>query len=198
MGIGAADVKSLRERTGCGIMECKEALKETDGDLDKAVDFLRKKGLATAAKKAGRSAKEGLVSSYIHAGGRIGVMVEVKCETDFVARTDEFQEMAKDICMHIAAANPRCISREEFSQEDIEKEKEIYRAQLADSGKPEEIIDKIVTGKMEKTFFSQSCLLEQPFVKDTDKTVKDLITENIAQLGENITISRFIRFQLGE
>ncbi len=198
MGIGAADVKSLRESTGCGIMECKEALKETDGDLDKAVDFLRKKGLATAAKKAGRSAKEGLVSSYIHAGGKIGVMVEVKCETDFVARTDKFQDLTKDICMHVAATNPRCISREEFSQQEIEKEKEIYRAQLANSGKPDEIIEKIITGKMEKIFFSQNCLLEQPFVKDTDKTVKDLITESIAQLGENITVSRFVRYQLGE
>lgn len=198
MGIGAADVKSLRERTGCGIMECKEALKETDGDVEEAVDFLRKKGLATAAKKAGRSAKEGLVSSYIHAGGKIGVMLEIKCETDFVARTDKFQGLAKDICMHIAASNPQLISREEFSPEDIDKEKEIYRAQLADSGKPDEIIEKIITGKMEKIFFSQNCLLEQTFVKDSDKTIKDLIAESISQLGENITINRFTRYQLGE
>lgn len=198
MGTSAADVKNLREMTGCGIMECKEALKSSEGNLEKSIEYLRKKGFATAAKKAGRAAKEGLVSSYIHAGGKIGVMLEIKCETDFVARTDKFQELAKDICMHVAAANPRCISREELSVEDIEKEKDIYRAQLINSGKPEAIIEKIIDGKMEKSFFRQYCLLEQPFVKDTDKTVKDLITENIATLGENITIKRFIRFQLGE
>jgi len=198
MGISAAEVKELRERTGCGIMECKEALKDSDGDLEKAIEHLRKKGLATAAKKAGRTANEGLISSYIHAGGKIGVLVEIKCETDFVARTEKFQELAKDICMHIAASSPKCISREDFSEEKIEKEKEIYRAQLKESGKPEAIIEKIVSGKMEKTFFSQNCLLEQPFVKDTDKSVKDLITEKIAQLGENISINRFVRFQLGE
>ena len=198
MGTSAADVKNLREMTGCGIMECKEALKSSEGNLEKAIEYLRKKGFATAAKKAGRAAKEGLVASYIHAGGKIGVMLEIKCETDFVARTDKFQELAKDICMHVAAATPRCISREEFSGEEIEKEKDIYRAQLINSGKPEAIIEKIIAGKMEKSFFSQYCLLEQPFVKDTDKTVKDLITENIATLGENITINRFIRFQLGE
>jgi elongation factor Ts len=198
MGISAAEVKELRERTGCGIMECKEALKDSDGDLEKAIEHLRKKGLATAAKKAGRTANEGQISSYIHAGGKIGVLVEIKCETDFVARTEKFQELAKDICMHIAASSPKCISREDLSEEKIEKEKEIYRAQLKESGKPEAIIEKIISGKLEKTFFSQYCLLEQPFVKDTDKTVKDLITEKIAQLGENITINRFVRFQLGE
>lgn len=198
MGISAAEVKELRERTGCGIMECKEALKDSEGDLEKAIEHLRKKGLATAAKKAGRSANEGMISSYIHAGGKIGVLVEIKCETDFVARTEKFQELAKDICMHIAASSPKCISREDLSEEKIEKEKEIYRAQLKESGKPEAIIEKIISGKMEKTFFSQYCLLEQPFVKDTDKSVKDLITEKIAQLGENITINRFVRFQLGE
>lgn len=198
MGISAADVKNLREKTGCPIMECKEALKSCGGDLEKAVLFLRKKGLSTAAKKVGRAAKEGLISSYIHAGGKIGVMTEIKCETDFVARTEKFQELAKDICMHIAASSPRCISREEISPEDIDKEKEVYRAQLKNSGKPEAIMEKIIAGKLEKTFFKQFCLLEQPFVKDPDKTVKDLITEKIAQLGENITVTRFTRFQLGE
>ena len=198
MGISAADVKNLRERTGCGIMECKEALKKNDGDIEKAIDDLRKKGLATAAKKAGRAAKEGLISSYIHAGGKIGVMLEVKCETDFVARTDKFQELSKDICMHIAASNPLYLSREDIPEEDIEKEKEIFSAQMANSGKPAEIIDKIVTGKLEKIFYNKMCLVEQPFVKDTDKTIKDIINEGIAQLGENIYISRFTRFQLGE
>lgn len=198
MGIGAADVKTLREKTGCGIMECKDALKNCDGDLEKAVLHLRKKGLAIAAKKLGRAAKEGLISSYIHGGGKIGVMAEVKCETDFVARTDDFQGLARDICMHIAATNPRYVAREEIPSEDIEKEKEVYRAQLKNSGKPEAIIDKIIEGKLDKIFFKQFCLLEQPFVKDPDKTVKSLITEKITLLGENITINRFTRFQLGE
>jgi elongation factor Ts len=197
MSITADMVKELRQKTGCGIMECKQALQETGGDLEAAVEVLRKKGLKTAAKKAGRVTSEGQVGAYIHPGGKIGVLVEVNCETDFVARTEDFQQLVKDICMQIAAANPRYISRDDIPQEVIEKEKEIYRAQLAGSGKPENIIDKIIQGKLEKGFFAQCCLLDQPFVKDDKLTIGQLVTEKIAKLGENLNIRRFSRFQLG-
>lgn len=197
MAITAKMVQELRTKTGAGIMDCKRALTETDGDIEKAIEELRKKGLASAAKRAGRVTSEGLVASYIHAGGKIGVLVEVNCETDFVARTEQFQQLVKDISMHIAASNPLYLKREHVSEELLNKEREIYRAQFLDSGKPEKVVDKIVDGKMEK-YFSEVCLYEQPFVKDTDRTVQELITESIAQLGENLNIRRFARFALGE
>lgn len=194
--ISAGMVKDLREKTGVGMMECKKALSESSGDFEKAIDVLRKKGLASAAKKAGRSASEGIIGSYIHMD-RLGVMVEVNCETDFVARTDDFRELVKDIAMHIAATNPACVSREEISDDVIEREKGIYMAQV--SGKPPQVIEKIVEGKLDK-FFSETCLLEQTFVKDPDqkKKVKDIIAEKVAKLGENIIVRRFSRFQLGD
>ena len=197
MAITAKMVQELRTKTGAGVMDCKRDLTETDGDIEKAIEELRKKGLASAAKRAGRVTSEGLVASYIHAGGKIGVLVEVNCETDFVARTEQFQQLVKDISMHIAASNPLYLKREDVSEELLNKEREIYRAQFLDSGKPEKVIEKIVDGKMEK-YFSEVCLYEQPFVKDTDKTVQELITESIAQLGENLNIRRFARFALGE
>jgi elongation factor Ts len=197
MAITAKMVQELRTKTGAGIMDCKRALTETGGDIEEAIEELRKKGLASAAKRAGRVTSEGLVASYIHAGGKIGVLVEVNCETDFVARTEQFQQLVKDISMHIAASNPLYLKREDVSEEVLNKEREIYRAQFLDSGKPEKVIDKIVDGKMEK-YFSEVCLYEQPFVKDTDKTVQELINESIAQLGENLNIRRFARFALGE
>jgi elongation factor Ts len=197
MEITAQMVKQLRERTGAGMMDCKTALTETKGDIENAVDFLRKKGLAAAAEKAGRIAAEGAVGSYIHAGGKIGVLVEVNCETDFVARTEEFQELVRDIAMHIAAAEPRAVRREEVTQEDLERERAIFRDQALASGKPANIVDRIVDGKMEK-YFSEFVLLEQPFVKDPDKSVGQLITEKIARIGENIQVRRFARFKLGE
>jgi elongation factor Ts len=189
-------IKNLREKTGAGMMDCKKALVESSGDFEKAVDFLRQKGLATALKKAGRTASEGLVESYIHMG-KIGTLVEVNCETDFVARTDDFRALVKDIAMHVAAANPIYLSREDVPQQVLEREKEIYRAQVA--GKPPQVVDKIIEGKLEK-FYSDSCLLDQVFIKDPDqkKTVKDLVTEYVAKLGENILVRRFARFQLGE
>jgi len=194
--ISAELVKNLREKTGAGMMECKKALTESSGDFEKAVDLLRQKGLASAVKKAGRTASEGLVESYIHMG-KLGTMVEVNCETDFVARTDDFKELAKDIAMHIAAANPRYLTREEIPQEVLEREKEIYKAQVA--GKPAQVIEKIIEGKLEK-FFSDTCLVDQIFIKDPDqkKKIHDIVTEKIAKLGENIIIRRFARFQLGE
>ncbi|MEC4676709.1 MAG: translation elongation factor Ts [Nitrospirota bacterium] len=194
--ISAGMVKDLREKTGVGMMECKKALSESSGDFEKAIDVLRKKGLASAAKKAGRSASEGIIGSYIHMD-RLGVMVEVNCETDFVARTDDFRELVKDIAMHIAATNPACVSREEIPEDVIEREKGIYMAQV--SGKPPQVIEKIVEGKLDK-FFSETCLLEQTFVKDPDqkKKVKDIIAEKVAKLGENIIVRRFSRFQLGD
>jgi elongation factor Ts len=198
MAISADMVKGLRQKTGCGIMECKQALQETGGDLETAVEALRKKGLKTAAKKAGRATSEGQVGAYIHPGGEIGVLIEINCETDFVARTEDFQQLVKDICMQIAASSPQYVRREDVPQEVIEKEKEIYQAQLAESGKPENIIDKIVQGKLEKGFFAQYCLLDQPFIRDDKLTVGQLVTEKIAKLGENLNISRFSRFQLGE
>lgn len=197
MAITAASVKELRERTGAGMMDCKKALVETDGDLEKAIEYLREKGLAKAAKKAGRVAAEGLVESYIHLGGRIGVLVEVNCETDFVAKTDDFKALVKDIAMHIAAAKPEFVSREEVPQSAIEHEKTIYRQQMLNEGKPEKIVDKIVEGKIDK-YFEEVCLLEQPFVKDTDKTISQLLTEKVAKIGENIVIRRFVRYERGE
>lgn len=195
--ISAAMVKELRERTGAGMMDCKKALTETDGDMEKAIDYLREKGLAAAAKKAGRIAAEGLVESYIHGGGRIGVLVEVNCETDFVAKTDEFRELCRDIAMQVAASKPEYVSREEVPAESIAREKEVLRAQALNEGKPEKIVDKMVEGRIEK-YFKEVCLLEQPFIKDTDMTVKDLVTAKVAKIGENISVRRFARFQVGE
>lgn len=195
--ITVALVKELRERTGAGMMDCKKALAATEGDMDKAIDFLREKGLAAAAKKAGRIAAEGLVESYIHGGGRIGVLVEVNCETDFVAKTDAFKSLVKDIAMHIAAANPSYLRREEVPAAELEHEKMVLSEQARNEGKPEKIIEKMVTGRIEK-YYKEVCLLEQPFVKDPDKTISDLITESIAKIGENIAIRRFTRYQLGE
>lgn len=195
--ITAALVKELRERTGAGMMDCKKALAATEGDMDKAIDFLREKGLAAAAKKAGRIAAEGLIESYIHGGGRIGVLVEVNCETDFVAKTDAFKSLVKDIAMHIAAANPSYLRREEVPAAELEHEKMVLSEQARNEGKPEKIIEKMVTGRIEK-YYKEVCLLEQPFVKDPDKTISDLITESIAKIGENIAIRRFTRYQLGE
>jgi elongation factor Ts len=195
-GISAQMVKELREKTGAGIMDCKEALNECSGDMEKAVDFLRKKGLATAAKRAGRATSEGTIQSYIHMGGKIGVMVEVNCETDFVAKTDDFVDFAKNLAMHIAATNPVGIGQEDVPAPVIEREKEIYRAQALEMGKPEKMIDKIVEGKLNK-FFKESCLVSQPYVRDPDKTVADYLNEIIAKTGEKITIKRFARFQIG-
>ena len=178
-------------------MDCKEALSNTDGDMEKAVEFLRKKGLATAAKRAGRAMSEGAIQSYIHMGGKLGVMVEVNCETDFVAKNDDFQEFARNIAMHIAATNPLGIQPEDIPEEVINKEKEIYRAQALELGKPENIVDKIAEGKLNK-FIKDNCLMNQPYVRDPEKTVSDLLNELIAKIGENITISRFVRFQVGE
>ncbi len=197
MAVGANEVKELRARTGAGIMDCKNALKEAGGDIDKAIDFLRTKGLAKAAKKAGRIASQGLVSSYIHAGGKIGVLVEINCETDFVAKTDDFKQFVKDIAMHVAASSPQYIKREDVPEAIAEKEKKIYETQARESGKPEKIIDRIVSGKIDK-FLSEICLLEQPFIKDPDKTIQALLQETIAKLGENIAIRRFVRYQLSE
>jgi elongation factor Ts len=194
--IPAESVKKLREKTGAGMMECKKALTESDGDFERAIDLLRQKGLATALKKSGRIASEGLIDAYIHMG-KIGTMVEVNCETDFVARTDDFKELVKDIAMHIAAANPQYLSREEVPPDVLEREKEIYRAQVSD--KPAHVVEKIIEGKLEK-FFADTCLLDQIFIKDPDQKqkIKDLVTEKISKLGENVVIRRFSRFQLGE
>lgn len=195
--ITASSVKELRERTGAGMMDCKKALTETNGDIEKAIDYLREKGLAAAAKKAGRVASEGVVESYIHGGGRIGVLVEVNCETDFVAKTDDFKAFVKDIAMHIAAANPQYLSKEEVPENVVNHEREVFRAQALNEGKPEKIIEKMVEGRIEK-YYKEICLLEQPFVKDPDKTVSGMVTERIAKIGENISIRRFVRYQLGE
>lgn len=197
MSISASLVKELRQRTGAGMMDCKKALSETNGDLEKAADYLREKGLAAAAKKAGRIAAEGRVESYIHGAGRIGVLVEVNCETDFVAKTDEFKSFVRDIAMQIAAAKPDYVGKEDVPAEAVEKERAILRAQALNEGKPEKIVDKMVTGRIEK-YFKEVCLLEQPFVKDPDLTVKQMLTEKIATIGENISIRRFSRFELGE
>jgi elongation factor Ts len=190
-------VKTLRDKTLAGMMDCKEALKAAEGDMEKAVEYLRKKGLATAQKRAGRTTSQGQVGSYIHGGGKIGVMVEVNCETDFVGRTEQFGELVHNLAMHIAAANPVCVRREEMPAEILEKEREIYQAQAQESGKPEKVLEKIVEGKIEK-FFKEFCLMEQPYVKNPDMTITDLLNEKIGQIGESITIRRFSRFQLGE
>jgi elongation factor Ts len=197
MEISAAMVKELRERTGAGMMDCKKALTEAGGDMERAIELLREKGLASAAKKAGRVAAEGIIEAYIHAGGRIGVLVEVNCETDFVAKNADFREFVHDVAMHIAAANPQYVRREEVPAEVVEREREILRTQTLNEGKPEHIVDKIVEGRIDK-FFKEVCLLEQPFVKDPDKTVDQLVKEKIAQIGENISIRRFSRFVVGE
>jgi elongation factor Ts len=197
MSVTPQMVKELRERTGAGMMDCKNALLESKGDIEQAIDVLRKKGLASAAKKAGRVTAEGAVASYIHAGGKIGVLVEVNCETDFVARTDEFQELVRDIAMHIAAADPRFVRREEVTQDVLDRERAVQREKTLAEGKPEKVVDKIVEGRMEK-FFAEQVLLEQPFVKDPDKTVGDLVTAKVAKIGENIQVRRFSRYKLGE
>lgn len=194
--INATMIKELRSRTNAGILDCKDALKEAGGDMEKAVDVLRKKGLATALKRAGRETTEGVINSYIHAGGKIGVLVEINCETDFVAKTDEFKEFVKNIAMHIAATRPLGIGREDIGEEILKREEEVYRAQAKEMGKPEKILDKIVQGKMEK-FFKESCLLEQQYVKDTDLTIQDLVHEMVSKTGESISVRRFTRYQLG-
>jgi len=195
--ISAAMVKQLREKTGAGMMDCKKALSECDGDMDNAVDFLRKKGLATAQKRAGRAMTEGTIQSYIHMGGKLGVLVEVNCETDFVARNEDFKAFIKNIAMHIAASNPLGIQVEDVSEDIIEKEKEIYRAQALELGKPEKVVEKIVEGKIDK-FFKDNCLLNQAYVREPDMTISDLLNDLIAKIGENITIKRFVRYQIGE
>jgi elongation factor Ts len=197
MEVSAAAVKELREKTGAGMMDCKKALAECRGDLDKAIDYLRQKGLAAAAKKASRTATDGAVGAYVHPGGKIGVLVELNCETDFVARTAEFQNLLKDIAMQIAAANPRYIRSEEVPSRDLQKEREIYRQQAKETGKPEKVIEKIVDGKIDR-FYSEVCLLEQAFIKNPERKVADILTEAVARLGENIQIKRFSRYQLGE
>lgn len=196
MAITAAQIKELREITSAGMMDCKKALEATDGDMDKAVDFLREKGLASAAKKASRIASEGIVESYIH-GGRIGVLVEVNSETDFVAKNDEFKSFVKDVAMQIAAIGPKYISREEVDEEELNHEREVLTEQAKSENKPEHIIEKIVEGRLEK-FYEQVCLLDQPFIKDSDKTIQDLLNDLIAKLGENIKIRRFVRYEVGE
>lgn len=195
--ITAQMVKELRERTGAGMMDCKKALTHTQGDMDKAIDYLREKGLAAAAKKTGRIASEGLVDAYIHGGGRIGVLVEVNCETDFAAKSETFRSLVRDIAMQIAAANPTYVRREEVPEAVVEHEKEVLRAQALNEGKPAHIVEKMINGRLEK-FYQEVCLLEQPFIKDPDKSVNELLMEHIAKIGENISIRRFARFQLGE
>ncbi|ONN27329.1 elongation factor Ts [Thermosipho affectus] len=195
--ISAKLVKELRDRTGAGMMECKKALEEANGDIEKAIEVLRKRGIAKAAKKASRETGEGIIASYVHFNKRIGVLVELNCETDFVARTEEFQELGNKIAMHIAAMSPRWVKREEVPQEVIEKEKDIYREQLKDSGKPENVIERIIEGKLNK-FFEENCLYEQKFAFDEEKTVEDMIKEAIAKIGENIKVSRFVKFTVGE
>ncbi|NOZ26900.1 MAG: translation elongation factor Ts [Chloroflexi bacterium] len=190
-------IKELRARTGAGVLDCRNALQETGGDLDKATELLRQKGIAVAAKKAGREAREGIIGSYVHMGAKVAALVELNCETDFVARTPEFQQLAKDLAMQVVATRPLYVSPEDVPAEVIEREKETYRAQMADSGKPEHIIERIVEGKLEK-FYDETCLLRQPFIRDEGMTVQDLITDAIARLGENIVVRRFIRYELGE
>lgn len=197
MEISASAVKELRDKTGAGMMDCKKALGESGGDVQKAIDYLRQKGLAAAAKKADRVAADGAVGAYVHPGGKIGVLVEINCETDFVARTAEFQMLVKDIAMQVAAANPQYVRREEVSPQDLDKEKSIYRQQALETGKPEKVVDKIVDGKIER-FYSEVCLLEQAFIKDPDKKVAEVVNDAIARLGENIQVRRFARYHLGE
>lgn len=197
MAITASMVKDLRTKTGAGMMDCKKALAAVDGDMDKAVDYLREKGLAAAAKKASRIAAEGLVYSYIHGNGRIGVLVEVNCETDFVAQTDDFKNLCKDIAMQIAAAKPAYLKREEVPEEVLEHEKEVLRQQALNEGKPEKIVEKMIVGRIEK-FYKENCLLDQEFIKDGDKTISQVINEHIAKIGEKINIRRYTRYELGE
>lgn len=197
MSITSKMVKELRDKTSAGMMDCKKALTETNGDMEKAIDLLRQKGLAVAAKRAGRATSEGVISTYIHAGGKLGVMVEVGCETDFVAKTDKFIEFAKDLAMHIAAANPVAVTREEVPEAVVAREKDIYIQQALDSGKPESIVEKMVTGKVEK-FLAEIVLLEQKFVKDPDHSIQEILTDLVGKMGENISIKRFARFQIGE
>lgn len=197
MAITAAMVKELREKTGAGMMDCKKALNETNGNMEKAIEYLREKGIANADKKAGRIAAEGVVESYIHGGGRIGVLVEVNCETDFVAKTDEFKGFVKDIAMQIAAMNPKYVRRDEVPADEVEKERQILRQQALQEGKPEAIVDKMVEGRLTK-HFKDICLLDQVFVKDGEKTIEQMVKEQIARIGENISIRRFVRYELGE
>jgi len=195
--ISAALVKELREKTGAGMMDCKKALAECNGDMSKAIDFLRKKGLATAQKRAGRAMSEGSIQSYIHMGGKLGVLVEINCETDFVAKNEEFKEFTKNIAMHIAASNPLGIGPEDVPAEILDREKEIYRAQALEMGKPANVVDKIIEGKLKK-FYEDNCLLNQPYVRDPNISISDLLNELIAKIGENISIKRFVRYQIGE
>lgn len=195
--INAKMVKELREKTSAGIMDCKEALRECQGDMEKAVAYLRKKGLATAQKRSGRALGEGVIESYIHMGGKIGVMVEVNCETDFVAKNDDFKEFARNVAMHIAATSPMGILPEDIPEELVEKEKEIYKAQALETGKPENVVDKIVEGKLKK-YLQESCLMQQAYVKDPSITITDYLNQVIAKIGENISVKRFARFQVGE
>ena len=197
MSFTAQDVKTLRERTGCGMMDCKTALTETNGDMDKAVDYLREKGMAKAAKKAGRIAAEGIVDSYIHMGGKVGVLLELNCDTDFFARGDQFKNLAHDICLHIAAANPQYLTAEEVPADVIEKEKAILKAQALEEGKPEAIVERMVEGRI-KSFYDDNCLLNQKFVKDPSKTISQLVVEATATIGEKISVRRFVRFEMGE
>jgi len=197
MAITAEMVKQLRDKTGAGMMDCKGALAEANGDMEKAIEILRKKGAASATKRAGRATKEGVVGHYIHMGGKVGVLAEVNCETDFVARTDDFQALAKEIAMHIAAADPRYVSRDQVPAAELEKEKDIYRSQFEGSGKPANVVDKIVEGKL-GSYYSQVCLLDQPSVRDPNVTVQQLLQAATAKTGENITVTRFVRFKLGE
>ena len=195
--ISAAQVKQLREKTGSGMMDCKQALTQCDGDIEKAIDFLRKKGLATAQKRAGRAMSQGVIQSYIHMGGKLGVLVEINCETDFVAKNEEFISFTKNIAMHIAASNPLGVRPEDIAENIVEREKDIYREQAREMGKPENVIEKIIEGKLNK-FYKDNCLMNQPYVRDPDLSVADLLNEMIAKIGENITIKRFARFQIGE
>ena len=195
--ISAAKVKELREKTGAPMMDCRSALTEAQGDMEQAVVVLRKKGMASAAKKAGRTASEGAVGTYIHAGGKIGVLLEINCESDFVARTQDFQDLLKDVAMHIAATDPRYIRKEDVTAEDMEREKEIYRAQAAQTGKPAPVVEKIVEGKMSK-FYEEVCLLEQPFIKEQSVTIGQLIAQKVGKLGENLMVRRFARFKVGD
>src|SRR5210317_468887 len=196
MKITSQMVKELREKTNAGMMDCKKALGETDGDMEKAVDFLRQKGLAVAQKRAGRSTSEGVVQTYIHAGGKLGVMVEVNCETDFVAKTDDFQNFSREIAMHVAAMNPIAVRREDIPEDQVAREAEIYKKKSMDSGKPENIAEKMVTGKLDK-YFAEYSLLEQKYVKNPDLSIQDLLNDLIAKMGENISVKRFVRFQVG-
>lgn len=197
MGVSATQVKELRVATGAPILDCKKALENNEGDFDRAVDWLRKQGLSSVAKKTGRDASEGLVDSYIHPGNRVGVIVEVNCETDFVAKTDDFRALVHDILLHIAMANPLCIDKDDIPSESLSKEEQLYREQALKEGKPENIVDKVVAGKLDK-YYKQVCLLRQPFVKDEDQNIQDLVNNSIAKFGENIVVHRFVRFELGK